>query len=931
MSALLLVLTLVAGWSLVGLALLALVGANTSELRVALTAPALGTCVTVLALFPFTEAGVAIETCAVPIALALLAFAVLIVAWRRPKLHPGVMAAAVVCAAGTLLTAWPMLSLGFRWLSNGNDDMANYVLSAQDLLKHGLLAPIDFAGLAHGTDYATTLTSQHIGGSRPGSDILLAFVSQVFGRPPYEMFMPLIVAFNFCGASAVGALSMQIAQRWWVAALAACLLLISPLASYGVLQQLLPQVWALGLTAALFALLMRPELHSGKGARARELIPIAVLAASLVLGYVELTAAMGVAYLVYVGGLALRKQVGLSALLRLWLPVAAVVIVILNSYFFTELAFLRIQSTHGLHIASYPPLFGYIFVPSALPGIVGLQTLPPVYNAPHLNLTIALASIMILAALFGSIAGARRGIAATTVLAVSAALAGLLALKHSDFGLFKLSMYVQPFLAAAVAIWIARIRRRSIRVIALMVLTVLVATALSTQRAYVNASLEATDVPHLSAADVIPAFHSVAARASVPIVSITENPVLIKLEAASADSRRVYFQSRDVFHPFLTEYADEVKSSRHTDTEHALQSVPWVSRSFKLLARDGGSDPFEDNEKASQALASGHCQLVIPGGGELPFNRLSLPSSSPDLVSMSCDAAHDLLAFTSSTLGESFYLPTTRRHVSFFQLQQDPFFPSQTMVGFGRYALFRILGGSLGARLVISLTESLTHNGENGLPPVGVVGSTRVPLPLKGRGSARVFSAPLTPQLIAGVPYLLLDIGADGQLPKTSRTGLQGVYGGSVPLDPRYLTSYVRDVSLVGASQYASLRPPLALNSFPSALDNGNLEYSGIYEDGWIGGDSYVRLASGAKADLVIQGQVPAGAGKRLEILLDGREITSVPVPPGALDVRVPVPASTNTRLVELRFATEIRLTAPDLRPAAAHITFLGFVKHEAK
>ena len=40
---------------------------------------------------------------------------------------------------------------------------------------------------------------------------------------------------------------------------------------------------------------------------------------------------------------------------------------------------------------------------------------------------------------------------------------------------------------------------------------------------------------------------------------------------------------------------------------------------------------------------------------------------------------------------------------------------------------------------------------------------------------------------------------------------------------------------------------------------------------------------------------------------------------------RVPVPASSSTRRVELRFAATIQLKAPDLRPAAILLSFLGF------
>src|ERR1700675_133060 len=96
MTALLLVLALFAGWSLVGLALLALVRADTSDLRITLTAPALGACVTLLFVFPFSEAGMAVQHCAGPIAIFLGAASTLILAIRRPRVHPGALVVAAV-------------------------------------------------------------------------------------------------------------------------------------------------------------------------------------------------------------------------------------------------------------------------------------------------------------------------------------------------------------------------------------------------------------------------------------------------------------------------------------------------------------------------------------------------------------------------------------------------------------------------------------------------------------------------------------------------------------------------------------------------------------------------------------------------------------------------------------------------------------------
>jgi len=931
MTAFLFVLVMFGGWSLVGLALLALVRANTSDLRIVLTAPAVGMCVTLLFVFPFSEAGMAVEHCGAPIAIFLLAASVTIVGLRRPAVHVGALVVAAICVGGLLLISGPIFSFGFGWLANGNDDMANYVLSAQDLLHHGLLAPVDVKGLLHGRDYATVLAELHKEGARPGSDTLLAFASSIFGRPTYQMFMPVIVAFNLCGASAVGALALQFTRRWWAAPIAVALLLISPMATFGVLQQLLAQVLGLGLVAALFALLMRPELHGGEGPHLRDIVPIFVLAAGLVFSYAELVPMMGLAYVIYLGVLAARRQLALSTVVRLWLPVIALVVIVLNSYFFTELSFLKSQSDHGLSVSSHPPLFGYALVPSALPGIFGLQTLPPGSEAPFLNLTIVLSMLTIAVLVVVSLVCLRRGSAAAAVLLVEGLLAIVLASKTGDFGVFKLTMYVQPFLAALVAAGLAALlagRRSSGRLIAatacIVGLGLALAAQLSTQHAYVTASRDPGDVPNLSSPSLIPLFRASTARAE-SIVSVTTNPVLIKLEAASSEDRALFFQSRNEFLNLLQRYKEAKSSAAEGAAGRTLRSAIWRPRAFALLNSTGGRDPFEEAVDANEDLASDHCTLAVPGPAEEPLNAYAFPGVPPALAVMPCSAPKDLLAFTSSKLGESFYLPFKRQNVAINELQTDPFYPTQSIVGFGRYALFRVLGWTPDSRMALSMTESLIHNGSNQLPPAAVVGAKRVAFPMLGRGSARVFSAPLVPQMINGIPYLLIDMGVNGHLAKSSASGLQGLYGRSIPTDIRYLTSYLRDISLVTPQQYAKLAPPAALTSFPSSLDNSALEYSGLYEDGWASGDSFVRLAGGSAADLVVRGEVPQGAGKHVLALVDGRVIASRAVAAGPFELRVPVAASRSPRRVELRFAATIHLEAPDLRPAAILLSFLGF------
>jgi hypothetical protein len=485
-------------------------------------------------------------------------------------------------------------------------------------------------------------------------------------------------------------------------------------------------------------------------------------------------------------------------------------------------------------------------------------------------------------------------------------------------------MYIQPFLAAMIAVWVSSARRRPAQVVVGGALALLIVFQLSTQLAYVRASRNPGEAPDASSTQLIPAFSKMISSHSGPVVSITENPFLILLEGAAAYGRQVSFLDRDIFAGFLKIYAEHTSGSRHHQVEGETRLYPWTQRLFNLHS-GAVSDAFEEDRLASQSLANGSCNLVIPSGRTLVLNRLTLPASMPALVDMPCSAAHDLLAFTQSSLGESFYLPASQQKISFAQLQPDPYVPGQTMAGFGRYALFRVLGPTPGMRLEFNFTTTLNHDGSNEIPPVAVVGDSRVTLPLEGNGSARDFSAPLQPQMIGGQPYVLLDMEATPQEPPTPRTGVQALYGRSVPLDIRFLTSYVRDVSMVSAQQYHQLHPPAALSQFPADLANPNLQYSGLYEDGWMGADAYAVLAGGGPAELVIRGEVPAGAGKHLTALVNGRSVFARAIIPGALNVRIHVPASAASRRVELRFAATIHLAAPDLRPAAAHLSYLGF------
>ena len=151
-----------------------------------------------------------------------------------------------------------------------------------------------------------------------------------------------------------------------------------------------------------------------------------------------------------------------------------------------------------------------------------------------------------------------------------------------------------------------------------------------------------------------------------------------------------------------------------------------------------------------------------------------------------------------------------------------------------------------------------------------------------------------------------------------------------MPLDPRHLTSHLRDISLVSEAEYQRLDAPSALQQFPEDLANPDLEYSGIYEDGWVGEKSRVALAAGGPTTLVVRAEVAPASSQRLRVTVNGEEVFSERVRAGRLELRVPLPASATRRRVALRWSTAPPLGGGDDHPAAARLELIRLVPASA-
>jgi hypothetical protein len=216
------------------------------------------------------------------------------------------------------------------------------------------------------------------------------------------------------------------------------------------------------------------------------------------------------------------------------------------------------------------------------------------------------------------------------------------------------------------------------------------------------------------------------------------------------------------------------------------------------------------------------------------------------------------------------------------------------------------------------------------LPSASVLGVNKIPLPLIGRGSARIFSPVIKPNYINHIPYIMLDMGRDGTSYPVPRMGIMKLYGSHIPLDPRFIVAHSRDISIISEDEYTHLKPPSMLNKFPDDLANPDVEYSGTYEDGWISEASFFNLTQPSnKAKVVITGDIPLihddAFSTELTIYIDGKCVTTKKLTLGSFDIEVPVSTKKGRRRLELHFTKTQSLPAGDDRTVAALIHSIGF------
>ena len=899
-------------WTIAGWSLIAVTAPRLGPLQSLLLAPTVGVAVTLLPTFWLSVADISVEAFARPLCTIVFIVSISLWMWRRPTWSRQELIFALPIIVAIVLIGFPSLRFGLDWLANANDDWANYNLSAIRLLHNGFYQQPSIDALRSGQDYPGYLWFLVVAGNgRPGADLLLSLFAGATGKNPFFLFMPLILAFHgvLCGAATAVALPAFDRRRYLFAGL--CLTAMAPLSLYAVHQQLIAQVIGLAFMCAIASLTFTPftELRS-KG----RLFLSAVVAGAYWLIYPESVPFFVLAFLLFHVCHIRRNDWGWRSswsVLLLSAVTALLVAPYLVSFFLYLLSQLHGSPTQGVYEGV--SIFPYFIVPSGLSILFGFLPLGGSDREPFLSLGIA-ASIALAALVFGGVVeGFRRRISFAAFLAIICLVAAVIVAKRNDFGLFKIAMFAQNFIWFAVIFAALHFEKKIIKYLVLVAaFCICVTDARYVSSAWREGTGGGNAIPHGSRDRILTHLLDDRSDETCNVTYETPLPPLMKILGAREGCART-FEARP---SFFNGKLDSALRESEIDPLHTLFGITqYTARSLEEVGPKKATLPFAVSDIGGKSLTINRLtkeyDKTIPGGAEV------------DIWSDRDASGSNRLTLVDSNLGSHYYLPETGI-VSVYAPEQDIYFPGKMFAAAGRYLLFRVKSASAAARLQLSMTSSILAGTERHLPPAKVVGEGARSVGFLGYGAGRVVSDAIVPIRYDGKSYILLDMAVDAQPLAIPRRGLMKLYGQNVPLDYRQIVGFVRRIRLIDVNDKLP-QPPSRLEHFPADLANDALQFSGMYEDGWLGDHGVFVLSSETAKYVVMRGQFQKGVGLDnvdLTLSVDGGESMTKHLEPGSFEIVLPVKAGTSR--IHFKFSNIGRLPPGDARPAVALLTSLS-------
>ena len=918
-------------------------------------APTVGLAALIVLLTRLNVWGIPVRVAGPWLTLGLFVAAVGVFIWRRPKLPWRQLAPffGIVCLY-LLYVGWPAVRFGFNWISYGNDDMANYCLAAERFLNHGyydLPLQTDLEGRDYTQHYWFMHGLQQI---RPGSELAVAWVSSLTGLKAHQTFMPTILMLSMLQIFALGAVSIFKGRYRKITLVAFFLFATSPLFGLGTLYQLIAQVGGIAILLAAASVLFATRYLTW-----RKLALGGLITGCLAIYYPEVApfVALGISlcalrlrytdrpkfnsYALYIGGVA----------------VLTFLLIATNTYQFINTLVMQSVGSAGLGAMAEINdqsgglvLFPWTLVPSFVPMLFGLHAFGVVGVDPQISLLIAIAFGLLVFMVVHAWKNFREGAPAGYLGVLMLGLGFYLFNKGQDFGLFKLAMFAQPvitlFLAQGFAYFLfgASAKHRRWAAIALVVFF---ARTVFPHYYYTYASLGTyggglTEVVGASRLGV--SFTPPTDLKFDAIESDINNVVTAKMLAQYTQGIDTRFLSRSYMDNIANIAVLKFLRTPDPDLGPQARIIEKLSLLRFLLPEEIMTGDVPDykvmsiqkldnnwTETSSRNLSYkerllvsvrrdlDHFNKANPGTGWVAQNMFQYKLESQ---------VKDHLVFIHSELSPHYY-SSARFKAAFFQREPEPITHGDVYFhGSGRYNLFNIIHPSPNLRLIVDFSRTSLGKGRSKLPSKAiVVGEKDYPLPFVGHGSARVVSPPIKPEYFEQNAYITLDFGEVPRPIDKDKTGLMRLWGVKFNLDDRRLVGFMRDASVITEEQYLTLPRPTKIGDFPNDLSRyPGLEYSGLFEDGWVAEDAFFKLGpSHAGQILTFKGFIPdtpkfRQQGVDVTVSINEKPTEIVNLKSGEFTLTRLIKEATQITSIALHFSDAQVYGSEDPRPVSAFV-----------
>lgn len=933
-------------WGIVGYATLSLLSTRHNFLQNVLLAPVTGFAVTLICVFTLNRFGLPISSFAKILLFTLLIFSLITLKFNKPffavRYYSPFIAIFLLalCIAG-----YPLLEYGFNWISFGNEDMMNYCLGAFRFLRYGFFDIPDYRILLNNQDYSLYHWFNHVPGLvRSGSELTLAWVSTVTNLNTLQIFMPQLLAFHLILISSTGALVCLHKNKLSFAITTCLLFSFSALSIFGTMYQLIAQIQGLSLLIITLILLFQLFENEKKYYSISHSILLSVIISSFLITYPELLSFLVLTFITYNLIMLLNRKLPSKMFFVILIFTSIFTIILLNNYMFSVMEFAYIQIMNGSSSAN-SSIFPYYFLLSGIANLWGLLPITQKPGEPWTTIAIIFGFLLSIMSILISLRYWLKGSIAAIMLIIMTAFGMLLFLRNSGFGLFKLAMFSQPFLFCIITYALFDLIKNSKLRNCIMIF--FISLSLFSIHYYVTRSKALhpgpfAEIAYGSKSKISDEYvHSLSKLPPDAILFTDEfNVSILKMQSLLSYSHPLTYLTV----PPIYKYR-EMKGFAELDrilpmqiynylffsdiSGHLIKQLHTTVPKLRFNPHSKELDDFEflhipaceNNKKCSE-----NTFLVSDTNLRSIINRRQSLNLQHNFNFQPYSSVINHLVFTDSSYGRIYYSPYASKYnlpiITFYNIEKDGMFHHNTMQALGRFLLFRIINPTKKFHIELAITNTFDGNRNNKITSANVVGNNRLPFPVMGRGSARVFSPPISPQVINKSSYILIDM-SNGSFNKLKQT--------QPLLDARQIITYGRNISAISEKEYQQLNPPSIINKFPNDLANDDLEYSGIYEDGWISEDSYFKLKqTNHYAKLLIKGMIPKIDEKfdtNITILVDGKRVFQQLLTLGDFDLKIPIHSNkVGNKKVEIHFSKFQYLPNGDGRPTVALMKTIGFI-----